>query len=150
MLRFTTRFNLPLRSPKFVSTALLAATIGFVATPTYATDEAVQEALEGYFDFASFADGVVSPAQLSTLGDLQIIDTRKAEDFEKSHIPGAINIEWRQVIFNTDQIADDKLVVLYCDTGILSSKSHLALKLMGYDNARVLFGGYQEYLKQAK
>ena len=109
-----------------------------------------QEALEGYFDFASFADGVVALANLAQLGDIQIIDTRKAEAFEKGHIDGAINIEWRQVIHNLDQVSKDKLVVLYCDTGILSSKTHLALKLMGYDNARVLFGGYQEYLKTAK
>ena len=130
----------------------IAGIIAFASfcTPVQAEQTTVQEALEGYFDFASFADGVVPPANLSALGDIQIIDTRTAEAYEKGHIEGAINIEWRQVIFNLDQVADDKLVVLYCDTGILSSKTHLALKLMGYDNARVLFGGYQEYLKNQK
>lgn len=115
-----------------------------------ATEPAVQDALEGYFDFASYADGVIAPAMLQQLGDIQIIDTRKAEDFEQEHIPGAINIEWRQVIFNTEQIAKDKLVVLYCDTGILSSKTHLALRLMGYENVRVLFGGYKQYQAEQK
>ena len=132
-----------------LSAAGLIALASFSA-PVQADQAAVQEALEGYFDFASFADGVVPPANLSALGDIQIIDTRTAEAFEKGHIDGAINIEWRQVIFNLDQVADDKLVVLYCDTRILSSKTHLALKLMGYDNARVLFGGYQEYLNSQK
>lgn len=135
------------------SNSAMIVALGFLslsAPQAQATEPAVQEALEGYFDFASFADGVVAPSMLSQLGEIQVIDTRKAEDFEKEHIPDAINIEWRQVIFNTDQIAKDKLVVLYCDTGILSSKTHLALRLMGYENARVLFGGFQQYKAEQK
>ena len=134
---------------KFAAVSALSIT-ALQSPQSLAAEPAVQEALEGYFDFASFADGVVAPAMLSQLGDIQLIDTRKAEDFEKGHIPGAINIEWRKVIFNTDQIAKDKLVVLYCDTGILSSKTHLALRLMGYENARVLFGGFQQYKAEQK
>lgn len=33
------------------------------------------------------------------------------------------------------------MIVLYCDTGILSSKAHMALRLVGYDQVRVLFNG---------
>ena len=36
----------------------------------------------------------------------------------------------------------DKTVVLYCDTGLLSAKAHLVLRLAGYENVKVLQGGY--------
>lgn len=130
---------------KVTFTLLLLATNGFVSQVSANESQAISEPLEEYFDFASYADGVVSPAQLQSLGDIQYIDTRKEEDFSASHIDGAINIDWRQVVFNLDKVSKDKLVVLYCDTGILSSKSHLALRLLGYENVRVLFGGYTAY-----
>jgi rhodanese-related sulfurtransferase len=36
----------------------------------------------------------------------------------------------------------DKTVVLYCDTGLLSAKAHLALRLADYENVKALLGGY--------
>jgi rhodanese-related sulfurtransferase len=36
-------------------------------------------------------------------------------------------------------------VLLYCDTGMVSSRAYLALKLAGYDNLKVLLGGYRAW-----
>jgi rhodanese-related sulfurtransferase len=132
---------------KFHSIFLLSvlSMLGVISHTVQAEEALLQESLENYFDFASFADGVVPASKLNQLGEIQVIDARTEQAYEKSHIPGAVNIEWRQVVFNLDQIAKDKLVVLYCDTGILSSKAHLALRLLGYENARVLMGGYAAY-----
>lgn len=108
----------------------------------------VLDHLQGYFEFASFGDGVLTPALVDEMQDQAlIIDTRKSEDYAVSHIPNAIHIEWRDILNHLDDLPKDKLIILYCDTGILSSKAHMALRLLGYENARVMFGGYLDWLK---
>jgi len=44
-----------------------------------------------------------------------------------------------------DKIPTDKTVVPYCDSGLLSSKAHFALKLVGYENVRVILAGYADW-----
>jgi rhodanese-related sulfurtransferase len=44
----------------------------------------------------------------------------------------------------------DRLIVLYCDTGILSSKAHFALRLVGYEQVKVLFNGYEGWKASTK
>jgi rhodanese-related sulfurtransferase len=113
----------------------------------FASEEVVNEALVDYLDFAQYSDGVISVANVDLITEKQIIDTRRLEDFQKNHIPGAIHIEWRTILQNAEQLSADKKIILYCDTGILSSKAHLILRLSHYENVRVLFGGYQAWLK---
>ena len=75
------------------------------------------------------------------------IDTRSPERFAAGHIPGAINIEWRQILTRRGEIPDDRPVVLYCDTGMLSSKAHMALRIAGREDVKVLFRGYGAWLE---
>lgn len=121
----------------------LAALAFLTLNPTaHAQDEDLKYALQDYMEVAAFADGVITAEELKEqLNEVFIIDTRLEADYAKNHIPGAVNIDWRYIIAELDQIPQDKLVVLYCDTGILSSKAHFALRLLGYSNARVLFNG---------
>ena len=69
------------------------------------------------------------------------IDTRMSDQYQADHLPGAIHIEWREIISREDEIPADKPVVLYCDIGMLSAKAQFALRLLGHDNVKVLFGG---------
>lgn len=101
-------------------------------------------ALQDYMEMAAFGDGVISPAQFAQIRqDAFIIDSRQASDYAQHHIPGAVHIDWRFIMSELDQIPQDQLIVIYCDTGILSSKAHMALRLVGYDQARVLFNGLE-------
>lgn len=98
--------------------------------------------LQDYMEMAPFGDGVIMPAQLAEMkNEVILVDARQAADYAKHHIPGAINIDWRFVMSELDKLPEDKMIVLYCDTGILSSKAHLALRLIGYEQVRVLFNG---------
>lgn len=113
-----------------------------------AQDEDLKYALQDYMEVAAFADGVITAQELKEqLNNAFIIDARQENDYANYHIPGAVNIDWRFVISEIDQIPQDKLVVIYCDTGILSSKAHFALRLLGYSNARVLFNGLASWEK---
>jgi len=117
------------------------------ASFSYAEENLIKESLLEYMEFTSYTDGTITQSQMQSLGmdNLFIIDSRSEARFEAEHIPGAINIEWRQTLHHLDEIPTDKTVVLYCDSGLLSSKAHFALKLVGYENVRVLLGGYADW-----
>lgn len=51
--------------------------------------------------------------QIENHADLVLVDVRAAEDFEKGHIPGAINLP-RERWKDRDGLNRDKLNVLYC------------------------------------
>ncbi|WP_456411994.1 rhodanese-like domain-containing protein [Thiolapillus sp.] len=102
------------------------------------------ETIQEYLEFAEYADGAITPEQLVSIDrkDIVFVDARKPERFEAGHIPGAMNIEWRQILERQDEIPRDKSVVLYCDTGLSSSKAYFILRLAGRENIKVLRGGY--------
>jgi rhodanese-related sulfurtransferase len=113
-------------------------------------NDEVLASLEEFLEFAQYAEGTITPEQMSSLGlaAFHLVDTRSSELFDRGHIPGAVNIEWREVIAKRDRLPGDKPVLLYCDTGMLSSRAHFALRLLGYENVKVLFGGYNSWLLQ--
>jgi rhodanese-related sulfurtransferase len=43
-------------------------------------------------------------------------DVREAGRFAKDHIPGAVNIAWRQVFAQRTKLPKDKTVLVYCNT----------------------------------
>jgi rhodanese-related sulfurtransferase len=110
----------------------------------HADNEAVIEAMQEFMEFAEYAEGAISPEQINSIGvdAFAVVDTRSQTQYEAGHIHGAIHIEWRQILARRDELPGDRPVVLYCDTGLLSSKAHFALRLAGHDNVKVLYGGY--------
>ena len=117
-------------------------------SPTWAqTNAEAIEAMEAYLDFADYQGGNIADAQIpeDQWAKYFIIDTRSADQFAKSHIPGAVNIEWRQVLAKRDTIPKDKPVLVYCNTGTLSSQAGLALRFAGWDNVQILHDGYVGY-----
>ena len=123
----------------FILLTSLAVTVAALAD-----DNAAIDAIQEYMEFAEYSDGAMSTAQLTSVGagEILFIDTRSPDQYESGHIPDARNIEWREVLARKQEIPMDKSVVLYCDTGLLSAKAHLALRLAGYENIKVLLGGY--------
>lgn len=115
-----------------------------VAPAVTADDNPAIDAIQEYMEFAEYSDGAISTAQLVSVGagEILFIDTRSSDQYASGHIPDARNIEWREVLARKQEIPTDKTVVLYCDTGLLSAKAHLALRLAGYENVKVLLGGY--------
>jgi rhodanese-related sulfurtransferase len=133
----------PLR--RLATSALVLAGLA-LAGPAPASD-AVEEALATHFAFVSYSDGSVRPEQITPdLWDrFVIVDTRDAGQYKEDHIPGAIHVEWRTVLGNRDKLPRDKPLLLYCNTSSLSAQAALALKLVGYDNVKVLAGGFDAW-----
>lgn len=74
--------------------------------------------------------------------DPVIVSVRKAEDYAKGHIPGAINISLTSIakIENLQKLNLDKKIVVYCYTGRTGSQATAILNTLGYDAVNLLWG----------
>ena len=71
-----------------------------------------------------------------------ILSVRSPEHYEKGHIPGAINIPWREVAKteNLAKLPKDWQIVVYCYTGHTASQVTALLNVLGYDAINLKFG----------
>ena len=122
-----------------------------LAAPAVADEEVVLEALQDYADFATYEQGIILPEQIDQMvfEAALFIDSRDAEQFEAAHIPGAINIEWRELPYRLDEIPESGMVIFYCNTGTNSTQSMLMTRLLGYENTLVLQTGRNGWLVDA-
>lgn len=130
---------------KLVCTAMV---ILLAAAPAVANDKAkLMDELSGYLEFVDYGGGTIFAEQIpkSEYSKMMIIDARDAAQFSKEHIPGAVNIEWRQVLAKSSSIPKDKAVLIYCNTGSLSAQAGFALRVSGWENVKILQGGYAEW-----
>jgi rhodanese-related sulfurtransferase len=85
-------------------------------------------AQEGTFDemFKSMTTGsvrVVKPEEISEKTRVVYLDARELNEFQVSHIPGAIHIGYDD--FEMDRVSDlpkDALIIVYCSVGYRSEK----------------------------
>lgn len=130
---------------KLLCTAIL---ILLAAAPAVANDKAkLMDELSGYLEFVDYGGGTIFAEQIpkSEYSKMIIIDARDSAQFAKEHIPGAVNIEWREVLAKSSSIPKDKAVLIYCNTGSLSAQAGFALRVSGWENVRILQGGYAEW-----
>ena len=74
--------------------------------------------------------------------DYVILDTRTQEEYEESHIPGAILIPHDQILEKAESVLTDKnqLILVYCRSGRRSKLASEDLVKLGYTNIKE-FGG---------
>lgn len=131
-----------------LSAAVVAAAI--LVSPA-AAESPVVKAMQEYMEFSSYEAGIILPQQISkdVFDNVVFIDTRDAAQFAKGSIPGARNIEWREVLSRIDEIPKDKKVILFCNTGSLSAQAAFALRVAGRENVLVLQTGLDGWKKDA-
>ena len=132
---------------RFLQTSLAAAVLA-AAPLAHADNKALAvDEMEAYLEFVDYGGGVIFAEQIPAdeWKKMIVIDARDAGQFAKGHIPGAINMDWRQVLAKRNTIPKDKPVLIYCNTGSLSAQAGFALRVAGWDNLRILQGGMQEW-----
>jgi clan AA aspartic protease (TIGR02281 family) len=122
--------------PYFAAASLA---LGLHAAPLLA-EEAAIEAMQEYMMFSEYEAGIILPQQLdqSVFETALFVDTRDAEQFEEATIPGAINIEWREVLDRMEDIPEDRMTILFCNTGSLSAQAAFALRVASRSNVVVM------------
>jgi rhodanese-related sulfurtransferase len=138
---------------RFRTLAFAAATAGslLLAPTAHADNKAIAtDEMEAYLEFVDYGGGVIFAEQIpkDEWPKFMVIDARDPAQFAKGHIPGAINMDWRQVLAKRNAIPKNKPVLIYCNTGSLSAQAGFALRVAGWENVRILQGGMSEW--QAK
>jgi len=78
-----------------------------------------------------------------------LLDTRANAEFEVSHLPGAIWVDYDtfgpELVENLDR---SRPVVVYCSVGYRSEKIGEKLKTLGFKDVRNLYGGIFQWKKE--
>ena len=88
----------------------------------------------------------ITPAETKEIMDTQdgyvILDVRTQEEFDETHIEGAILIPDYEIVAKAESILKDKnqLILVYCRSGRRSKLAAEALVKLGYTNVKE-FGG---------
>ena len=92
----------------------------------------------------------ITPEEAKKIMDSQsgyvILDVREQDEFDESHIPGAILIPHGQIKELAPSMLPDKdqLILVYCRSGRRSKIAAEALEEMGYTNIKE-FGGINDW-----
>jgi Rhodanese-related sulfurtransferase len=78
------------------------------------------------------------------LPNVIIIDLRDKKDYDKGHIPTAVNIPYEELEQKKSYLPYDKLLIFYCDRGNISLLASRDLMKDGY-NMKSLFGGIHAF-----
>lgn len=129
----------------FVILSVVVLMLGLSISAAFA-EGPVQAAAEAYFAggtkniraadlFANLNDG-------DTSNDPFRVDIRQAVDYDKGHIPGAINMPGGTIFTpeNLAKLPKDRAIVLNCYSGQTASQATAALRMMGYDAYNLLYG----------
>lgn len=93
--------------------------------------------------------------------DTVIVDTREEWEYEEGHIPGAVRLDWRELV-DTDArtvrpeealrsllegrgIVPDKRILLYCNTARRISHTYTVLRALGYPELSFYEGSLTEW-----
>ena len=78
--------------------------------------------------------------------DVILIDVRSPQEYREGHLSQAINIPFYEFTSDIDKRAKDKnnCIVVYCQSGIRSSKVMKELKKLEYNNIYELEGGLDQ------
>ncbi len=135
-------------TPRRLALTLVLTTAAFAPLAAHAqADKPTINALEGYFEFIDANAGSFLPEQIPAedYRKFYVLDVRDAAQFAKDHVPGAVNIEWRQVFAQRAQLPKDKTILVYCNTSSFAAQVAMALRMDGFENVRLLHGGYNEW-----
>lgn len=131
-----------------ITAALALAGLGFLPQLALAeADKQVIDAVESYFDFVDANGGTILAEQIPAedYKKFHVLDVRDAGQFTKEHIPGAVNIEWRKVFAERAKLPKNKTILVYCNTSSFAAQVAMALRLDGFENVRMLYGGFNQW-----
>lgn len=130
--------------------------VAVLSLPIFATaqeavvEEVVMDALVEFNENIPAGYGLVTVGDFNVAlleRDIILVDVREVGEFEASHIAGAINIPLRTVAQNLALIPDKSAeIVVMCKGGARASTAATALWLLGYENVRILRGGYDAWI----
>jgi len=129
---------------------LLALVALFGGTISFAQEEAVVARLEAYMTNLPKGYSMVKVDDLAAQiieRDIILLDVRETEaEFNAGHIEGSINIPIRTLTDNLGLLPDKSAeIVVICKGGARAAQATSGLQILGYENVRVLVGGFDAW-----
>lgn len=94
------------------------------------------DAVAGYissFDgLPSYTPQTLSPAELQEFDSAVLLDVRNKTEHASGHIPGSVQLSAGRVLWNTDKLPADGVIVSYCQSGVRNSVAASALRRAGH------------------
>lgn len=121
----------------------LTANRSFTARPA----ELLGEVLS---DTTSFSADQVAGLIVRETGDVQLIDLRPAEAYDRGFIPGAASVPYAEFIRTDPDIwlrQSDMRIIFYSSDDMEAASAMTYARGLGYDNAYFLKGGINEWVK---
>lgn len=110
----------------------------------------------------------IQPDVLATFDEasnlsVQVVDARLSDEYNSTHIPGAISLPYEMVlegnrtkpadelekVFSSSGLSKERPVVVYTDTGVKASVVWFTLKLQGYDAKLYSVRAWNEHMSSA-
>jgi len=91
--------------------------------------------------------------ELKPQSSMLILDVRSPGEFREGHVPGAINVPHQHINTVFDQIkthGKDKDIVVYCESGVRSSKAISVLLENGFGNVYRMDGDMAQWRSQKR
>jgi rhodanese-related sulfurtransferase len=107
-----------------------------------------EKAARYFEDKMAFTTGPAELNEMIKRGErIRVIDVRRPEDYEKGHIPGAINMP-KGTWSNTSRLSKDEVSIVYCYSEVchLAASAAREFALLGYP-VMELEGGWEEWAR---
>jgi rhodanese-related sulfurtransferase len=105
-------------------------------------------------DFWGTAQHKIMPAQFFERWrngeDVILLDTRSPQEADYLAFPCALHIPMNNLPQRWQELPDDRLVAVFCSSGVRSSIAYAYLQLKGLDNVRILDARYAELVAELK
>lgn len=130
---------------------IAAAAVFFIIATAAVFADPVREAMQEYTDFATYDAGIILPEQLTEeiFTSVTFVDTRTTEEHADATIPGALHIEWREMIARMEELPEGGKIVLFCNSGALSAQAAFGLRVLGREDVLVLQTGFVGWRQNA-
>ena len=107
------------------------------------------------FDFFGNGKHKISPAMHLSNKKSIFLDVRSKGELSTisfglvHHMP-VLHIPINEIPDRTTEIPQDKMVGIFCSSGVRSTMVYLYLRTLGFENVRIIEGGYAELVSEFK
>jgi rhodanese-related sulfurtransferase len=115
-----------------------------LAAPLLAQSDSIDPSYKKMIERKYDGFPTIQPAEAQTKlnKDILFLDTRSKSEFEVSHIPNALYIDYDNFkLASLDSIDRSKEIIVYCSIGVRSQDIGKQLKENGFTNVKNLYGG---------
>jgi rhodanese-related sulfurtransferase len=107
-------------------------------------------AVDGFL--STIPEGFYSAGDAATVGEARdagafMLDVRTSEEFDKSHLEDATNVDLRALAREFESVPTDSNVVTYCGSGHRSAMAVAALHVLEMDNVKGYGGSYDSLVE---